>query len=126
MIISSSPRTISHFTAYNGPRFSRDIVPKLAINREVLIFEKEVASAIYRHEDPEIAKHCTAILREVYSGQEKGERVVIAAALVEKGYSDRYSNAPTVVTALGLDTVDSKLAFLERWVFSDDWIIHYG
>jgi len=39
---------------------------------------------------------------------------VIAAALVEMGHGD--DEVPAVVTALGLDSVDKKFAFLERYV----------
>jgi siderophore synthetase component len=114
MKISSALRTISHFTAYAGPLFGRDIVPHLAIDRQVLIIEKEVASAVYCHKDPEIAKHLTAIIRKAYDGEGNGENVVLAATLTESGYRDKAGEEPAVVTALGLDTPDKKLIFLER------------
>lgn len=116
MKISSALRTISHFTAYAGPRFGSDVIPHLAINRQVLIIEHEVASAVYRHEDPEIAKHCTAIIREIYDGEGRKEKVVLAATLAETGYGDMEDEVPAVVTALGLDTVGKKYTFLERYV----------
>lgn len=109
-------RTISHFTAYAGPRFGRDVVPYLAINRQILIIENELASVVYRHEDPEVAKHCTAVVREIYNGEERGEKVVIAAALAETGYRDGEDEIPAVVTALGLNTMDKRYTFLERYI----------
>lgn len=112
--ISSALRTISHFTAYAGPRFGRDVVPHLAINRNLLIIENEIASVVYAHEDPEIAKNCTAVIRKIYNGEKYGECVVIAAALAETGHGDRDDNAPTAVTALRLDTMDKRVKFLER------------
>jgi IucA / IucC family len=116
MKISSALRTISHFTAYSGPRLGRDVIPHLAIDPKVLIIENEIASVVYRHNDPEVAKHCTAIIRETYNGEEQGEAVVVAAALAEIAYGDREDEVPVVVTSLGLDTSDKKLAFLERYV----------
>ncbi|KAF8520528.1 hypothetical protein JB92DRAFT_1900480 [Gautieria morchelliformis] len=90
MKISSALRTISHFTAYAGPRFGRDIVPHLAIDRQVLVLEEEVASAVYFHKDPEVAKHCTAIIRKPYDGKGNGGKLVLAATLTEKrGYGDK-------------------------------------
>ena len=115
MTISSALRTISHFTAYTGPRFGRDVVPHLAIDRQILIIENEVATMVYHHKDPEIAKHCTAVIRQVYNGEERGEKVIVAAALAETGYGDMKNEVPAVVTALGLDTVDKKYTFLERY-----------
>jgi hypothetical protein len=109
-------RTISHFTAYSGPKFGRDIIPRLAIDNRVLFIENEVASAVYKHEDPEISKHCTAILREVYSGESRGEKVIVAAALAEINHVDREDDRPAVVIAFSLDTADKKFEFLERQV----------
>ncbi|KAF8506286.1 IucC family-domain-containing protein [Hysterangium stoloniferum] len=114
--ISSALRTISHFTAYSGPKFGRDIVPRLAIDNRVLITENEVASAVYKHDDPEVSKHCTAILREVYSGESRGEKVIVAAALAEIGHDDGVGEQPVVVTVFGLDSAEKKFEFLERYV----------
>lgn len=115
--ISSALRTISHFTAYHGPRFSRDVIPRLHIDREVLVIENEIASVVHKHEDPEIAKHCTVVLREMYSGEERNERVIIAAALTESAYNEEFG-VPAIVTTFGLNTEDKKFAFLERQVTS--------
>lgn len=117
MKISSALRTISHFTVYAGPLFGRDVVPHLAINRKILVVENEVASAIYRHDEPEIAKHCAAIIRETYTGEEQREAVVVAAALAETAHGETGDEVPAVVTALGLDTANKKLRFLERYDF---------
>lgn len=114
MKISSALRTISHFTVYAGPLFGRDVVPHLAINRKILVIENEVASAIYRHDEPEVAKHCAAIIRETYTGEEQREAVVVAAALAETAHG-KTGDEPAVVTALELDTADKKLRFLERY-----------
>ncbi|GJJ10654.1 hypothetical protein Clacol_004881 [Clathrus columnatus] len=114
--ISSALRTISHFTAYFSPKFGRDIVPKLAINSNVLIIENEVASAVYNHNDPDIAKHCTAMLRITYDGSEKGDKVIPAAVLIESAYQDENDGIPAAVTALSLDSDSKRYAFLERYI----------
>jgi len=115
--ISSALRTISHATAIHGPCFGREVVPQLSINHEVLFLEHEIASAVYKHEDPGTAQHCAAILRQAYNGEERGEKVIVAAALVETGYEGYGDEVPAVVNALGLDSVDKRFAFLERYVF---------
>lgn len=78
-----------------------------------MVIEKEIASAVYNHEDPEIAKHCTAMLRRTYNGKESGEKVIPAAVLIESAYQDMEDGVPVVVTALGLDDESKKYAFLE-------------
>lgn len=115
MKISSALRTISHFTAYAGTRFGENIVPRLAIDRNVLKIENEIASVVYKHADPEVAKHCTAVIREAYNGAE-GEQVIVTAALAEAGYGDREVEEPAVVTALGLDTDAKKFEFLAEYI----------
>lgn len=89
-------------------------MPRLAIDPRVLVIEKEVASAVYKHDDPEIAKHCTAMLRVAYNGKEKGENVVPAAVLIESAYQDAEDGVPAVVTALGLNDDSKRYAFLVR------------
>jgi len=115
--ISSALRTISHFTAYSGPKFGRDIVPRLHINREALVLEDEIASVVHNHEDPEVAKHCTIMLRECYDADAHNERVIITAALAESAYQEDTS-VPAAVTVFGLDTEEKKFSFLEKYVFS--------
>ncbi|KIJ27921.1 hypothetical protein M422DRAFT_37525 [Sphaerobolus stellatus SS14] len=113
--ISSALRTISHFTAYSGPKFGRDVAPHLHIDPEVLVIENEIASVVHKHEDPDVAKHCTVMLREMYSGEERNERVIMAAVLAESAYDEEFG-VPAVVTTFGLDTEEKKFVFLEQYV----------
>ncbi|KAF4613986.1 hypothetical protein D9613_007630 [Agrocybe pediades] len=113
--ISSSLRTISHFTADFGPRFSADIVPKLAVNPKILAVETEPSSAVYRTVDPEIAKHFTAVIREEYQPP-KGENVIVCAALLESGHANVPAGISAVEHAFGLDTEEKKAVFLNSYI----------
>ncbi|KAH9481479.1 NRPS-independent siderophore synthetase rfs [Psilocybe cubensis] len=113
--ISSSLRTISHFTANFGPRFSEEIVPKLAVNPAILAVELESSSAVYRCDDPELSKHFTAVIRDEYKPRE-GETVIVCAALLEAGHA----NVPTGISAVQhtfqLDTEEKRASFLDRYI----------
>lgn len=112
--ISSSLRTISHFTADFGPRFSEQIVPKLVINPDILKVELEPASAVYRG-DPDTVKHLTAVLREEYHPRE-GECLIVCAALLEMGHEGLQPGVSAIEHILNLDTPDKKAAFLDRYI----------
>ncbi|KAL0579987.1 hypothetical protein V5O48_001990 [Marasmius crinis-equi] len=113
--ISSALRTITHFTADFGPRFSRDIVPRLSINPEILTIEHESASAIYRGVDPDVAKHFTAVIRDVYVPK-PGENVIVCAALLDWGHSGVSEGASAVEHLFGLDTELKRKTFLEQYI----------
>ncbi|KAI0267697.1 IucC family-domain-containing protein [Gloeopeniophorella convolvens] len=118
--ISSALRTISHFTANLGPRFSTEVVPKLAIDPQVLCIEQETASAICVRNgqgvalDPDIAKHLTAVIRKQFV-PEDDEAVVMCAALLEAGHSDLPGGIPVVEHVMGLDTQEKRLAFFDEY-----------
>lgn len=112
--ISSALRTISHYTADFGPRFSKEVVPKLAVDPKILVVEPEPSSAVYRTSDPEIAKHFTAVIREMY--QPSGnEAVIVVAALLETDHANLPGDISAVQHALQLDTVDKREAFLDQY-----------
>ncbi|KAI0043239.1 hypothetical protein FA95DRAFT_1498871 [Auriscalpium vulgare] len=117
--VSSALRTISHFTANLGPRFSQ-LVPKLAIDPRILHIERETASAIVVRDaegellDPDVSKHFTAVFREQYSVQE-GEAVVVCAALLEWGHPGVPTGIPLVQHILGLDTERKRIAFFDEY-----------
>ncbi|KAF8071692.1 IucC family-domain-containing protein [Lyophyllum atratum] len=113
--ISSALRTISHFTADFGPRFSADIVPKLTINPHVLSIAREPASAVYTSADPELAKHFTAILREEPQ-PEKGQAVIVAAALLEMDHAGLPSGVSAVEHVFNLRTYEQRATFLNRYI----------
>ncbi|KAI0058643.1 hypothetical protein BV25DRAFT_1829878 [Artomyces pyxidatus] len=117
--VSSALRTISHFTANLGPRFSAQIIPKLAIDTRILYVEREVGSAVYARDatgadvDPEVAKHFTAVLRVPYMPEED-EAVVVCAALLEWGHRDVPLGVPVIQHVLG-DTEDKKIVFFDEY-----------
>jgi hypothetical protein len=111
--ISSSLRTISHFTADFGPRFSADIVPKLTINPEVLSIECEPASAVYHSANPDLAKHFTAVLREEFEPQE-GQALIVCAALLEMDHAGTPVGVSAVEHAFRLNTEEKRVTFLDR------------
>ena len=114
--ISSALRTISHFTANFGPRFAKDVVPKLAIDPGILTIEHEVASAICAKDaeggdlDPDIAKHFTVVIRKRYIPDES-EAVIICAALLETGHSGLPAGIPVVQHIMGLDSHEKRFMF---------------
>ncbi|KAF9000709.1 IucC family-domain-containing protein [Cyathus striatus] len=113
--ISSALRTISHFTANFGPRFSSEVVPHLSINKELLKVELEPASAIYRLGLPDEVKHFTAVLRAEYQPVET-ESIIVCAALFEMGHAGAPKSVAAVQHVFGLDTDEKRLAFLDRYI----------
>ncbi|KAI8384841.1 IucC family-domain-containing protein [Radiomyces spectabilis] len=114
--VSSALRTITPFTTHFGPGFSRDVVPKLNYNHKVLTVERELASACYVHEDFDVAKHCSCVLREaVEYAKDNNDTIVPCAALVEK--IQKPDTDETLVTHVwGLDTEEKRIAFLDRYI----------
>jgi siderophore synthetase component len=119
--ISSALRTISHFTANIGPRFSEEILPKLAIDPAILHVEREVGSAVCIRDqkgelvDQDVAKHFTAVLRQPFMPQED-EVVILVAALGESGYANVPVGIPVVQHLLDLDTEEKRAAFFDEYV----------
>jgi len=117
--ISSALRTISHFTANFGPRFSREIVPELAINPSILLIEQEVASANCTRDtegvdlDPDIAKHLTVVIRERYIPDES-EAIIICAALLETGHAGLPAGIPVVQHIMDLDSQEKRFMFFHE------------
>jgi len=111
--ISSALRTVSHFTANFGPRFSMDIVPRLHHDPKILSVEREPASAVYHSDNPELAKHLTAILREEFEPEE-GQALIVCASLLEMDHAGTPSGVPAVEHAFGLDTEEKRVSFLDR------------
>lgn len=125
--VSSALRTISHFTANLGPRFSKDVVPRLSIDPRILTIEQETASAVCSRDtegvsiDPDVAKHFTVIIRKQYAPAE-GEAVIICAALLETGHSDLPAGIPVVQHVMCLDTPEKRLRFFDESVsFFEDF-----
>ncbi|KAF8626419.1 hypothetical protein AX17_006585 [Amanita inopinata Kibby_2008] len=113
--ISSALRTVSHFTTDFGPRFSEELIPKLTYDRELLVVEREPASAIYRSADPDIAKHLSVVLREEYQPR-VGEKVMVCAALLEMDHLGCPPGVAAVQHVLGLDSPEKRYRFLDQSV----------
>ena len=119
--VSSALRTISHFTANLGPRFSRDVVPRLSIDPNILTIEQEIASAVCSRDaegvsiDPDVAKHFTVVIRKQYAPA-KDEVVIICASLLETGHSGLPAGIPVVQHVMGLDTPEKRLRFFDESV----------
>ncbi|EAU85374.2 hypothetical protein CC1G_07068 [Coprinopsis cinerea okayama7 len=113
--ISSALRTISHFTADFGPRFSTEVVPKLRIDHTIFAIETEPSSGIYRCEDPEIRKHFTAVIREEYKAAPY-ENVILIAALLETDHANLPPGVPAVTHVFGLNTERKRIQFLDRYI----------
>ncbi|KAH9068482.1 hypothetical protein EDB83DRAFT_2222676 [Lactarius deliciosus] len=118
--VSSALRTISHFTANFGPRFSKEIVPKLAIDSRILTIEQEIASVVCSRDakgvslDPDVAKHFTVVIRKQYSPAED-EAVIICAALLETGHSGLPAGVPVVQHVMRLDAPEKRLRFFDEY-----------
>ncbi|KAH9177423.1 hypothetical protein EDB89DRAFT_2218461 [Lactarius sanguifluus] len=118
--VSSALRTISHFTANFGPRFSKEIVPKLAIDPRILTIEQEIASVVCSRDakgvslDPDIAKHFTVVIRKQYLPVED-EAVIICAALLETGHSGLPAGVPVVQQVMRLDAPEKRLRFFDEY-----------
>lgn len=113
--ISSALRTISHFTADFGPRFSADVVPKLAVDPTILHVERETSSAVFSSPDAELSKHLTAVIREEYQPP-FGEVVIVVAALLEYHHSESPPGVSAVQEAFQLYTREKRINFLDRSV----------
>ena len=118
--VSSALRTISHFTANLGPRFS-EIIPKLHVDTDILHLERETASAICMRDaagnaiSPDTVKHFTAVLRSPYVPKED-EAVIICAALSETGHCNVPSGISVVQHIFDLNTDEKRLSFFDEFV----------
>ncbi|KAG5652766.1 hypothetical protein H0H81_003704 [Sphagnurus paluster] len=105
--ISSALRTISHFTADFGPRFSTAIIPKLVINPNILTISREPSSAVHDSADPDVAKHFTAIIREEPEPQD-GQALIVTAALFEMDHVGVPAGVSVMENIFKLDTYDKR------------------
>lgn len=84
----------------------------------IVTVAKELASVVHTHPDGDIAKHCSAIIREAHenTSEERGERLIVCTALVESGHSGEGGNDPAVIRIFGLDTEEKRLQWLSKYV----------
>ena len=111
--LTAAVRTITTKSAHFGPWFSLEVVPLLAIDRNVLGVARELASIVHMHPDRQIARHCAAIIREGYE-EYQNERLIVCVSLIERGHAGADGHLPSVVRAFGLDTEIKRLQWLEK------------
>ncbi len=70
---------------------------------------------MYNGVDSEVAKHFTAIFREIYQPAH-GECVIVCAALLEVGHKGVPAGVSAVEYVFHLDTYEKRVEFLERLV----------
>lgn len=115
--ISSALRTVTPFTTYFGPGFSK-IVPHLSYDRDVLAVERELGTITYNCEDTDIAKHCSSVIREAleYDPEYKDDLFIPCGVLVEKIQRKPDTDETNVTRVWGLDTQEKRIEFLTRYV----------
>ncbi|KAI9509795.1 IucC family-domain-containing protein [Russula earlei] len=114
--LTSAVRTISPASAYLGPRFSAQVVPALHYDRSLLTVARELASVVHVCPDSDIAKHCSAIVRECHengSDEARGERLIVCTSLTEIGHAGTDGVTPSVVRVFELDTEDKRVRWLD-------------
>jgi hypothetical protein len=119
--LTSAMRTISPNSAFLGPRLCDKVLSLLTYDREKVSVIREVASVVAKHPDPEIAKHCAAIIREApdampptVAGAIRKEIVIVSTSLMDWGHTGGVPGVPAVVSAFNLDTVEKRTNFLDR------------
>ncbi|KAG6837248.1 hypothetical protein H0H93_012643 [Arthromyces matolae] len=118
LVPRNSLRVLGQFEDVIGPQSRRDarsmeVVPKLDFDPRILSISREPASAVYRSEDPELAKHFTAILREEIR-PERNQAVIVSAALLEMDHAGLPSGTSAVESVFKLDTYEKRAKFLDR------------
>ncbi|KAG2224869.1 hypothetical protein INT45_008051, partial [Circinella minor] len=118
--VTSAMRIISVYSTYFGPGFSNNVVPRLTYDRSILSVECDLASAIYDHEDPNMAKHCSCMLREAVEypsdpNEEGKDAFIVTGALVEK-IQKPDTDETLAIHVWKLDTEEKRAAFLDRYI----------
>jgi len=115
--LTSAVRTISPASAYFGPRFSRDVIPVLAMDRNIVTVARELASVVHTDPDSDIAKHCSAITRECHENlYERGERHIVCTALFESGHSGEGGDIPVLIRIFELDSEEKRIQWFTKYV----------
>ncbi|KAL9129991.1 MAG: hypothetical protein Q9217_001713 [Psora testacea] len=109
--ITSALRTVTPWTACVGPEIS-DLFDKLL--PPDMWFFREIAAVTGAQDDFDQAKHISVLIREDLEGRarDKGERIIPAAALAERGVHSDRCHAERV---FGLDTVEKKRNWFQNY-----------
>ncbi|KAF9048461.1 IucC family-domain-containing protein [Panaeolus papilionaceus] len=116
--LTSAVRTISPESAYFGPRFSKQVVPALTMDKNIVTVARELASAVHVDPNGEVAKHCAAIVRECFelTSEERGERLIVCTSLVERGHLGTDGLVPSLIRVFELDTQEKRIEWLENFI----------
>ncbi|KAK9763130.1 hypothetical protein K7432_010482 [Basidiobolus ranarum] len=110
--VSSSMRTITPWTTYLGPAL-RPVIDRVVKDKQILKIADELASAVIRHDDTDIAKHLSCIVRQdtdlVLDGAH--EKAIVCCSLVERD-ADGESY---VVKTFELNTHQKRLRFFQKY-----------
>ncbi|RKP40203.1 IucC family-domain-containing protein, partial [Dimargaris cristalligena] len=111
--VTSALRTITPWTTYLGPGL-RPILERIMKDPEACIVVHETSSIVVRDPDVDEAKHLSCLIREspTQLARARGESVVVCAALTERDANGEFH----VNRAWKLNSLDRRLAFLERYV----------
>ncbi|PBK88955.1 hypothetical protein ARMGADRAFT_936425 [Armillaria gallica] len=104
--LTSAVRTISPASAYLGPRFSAQIIPKLTYDRTILTVAEEPVSLIGTHPDPLVARHLACLIRQDHTAN-SGTIDIVCTALVD-------TSSPQAI--FGLATKKSRVAWLSTYI----------
>ncbi|KAK0495633.1 IucC family-domain-containing protein [Armillaria luteobubalina] len=104
--LTSAVRTISPASAYLGPRFSAQIIPKLTYDRTILTVAEEPVSLIGTHPDPLVARHLACLIRQDHTANSRTIDIV-CTALVD-------TSSPQAI--FGLTTKESRVAWLSAYI----------
>ena len=88
----------------------------LSLDPNIATVAKELASVVHVHPDGDIAKHCSAIIRENHeiASEERGERLIVCAALTGYGHRGEGGDVPAVVRIFQLDTEEKRSQWLSK------------
>ncbi|KAI9599158.1 IucC family-domain-containing protein [Syncephalis fuscata] len=110
--VTSALRTITPWSTHMGPGMLKLVDKLVADNTDTLKVLKEVASAVVKHPDTDVAKHLSCIIREeAVQKTAENEQSIVCAALVERNAH----GTPFVLSAFNLDTEAKCVAFFERY-----------
>ncbi|ORX84409.1 hypothetical protein K493DRAFT_320108 [Basidiobolus meristosporus CBS 931.73] len=110
--VSSSMRTITPWTTYLGPTL-RPVIDQVIEDKQILKIADELASVVIRHDDTDIAKHLSCIVRQDTDSLLEGtnEKAIICCSLVERD-ADGQSY---VIKVFDLDTHEKRLEFFRSY-----------
>lgn len=93
-----------------------EVVPLLSIDRNVLGVAREQASVVHAHPDRHTARHCAVVIREDFE-EYQNKRVIVSAALTERGHAGADGHLRLLCTLSGLTQKPSGFIGLRSMFF---------